>query len=210
MSTVAIIGASHGIGLETLRLALKQGHKVRALARSADSIAIDHPNLEKIKGSALDRTDVDKVVAGADAVITVLGTPPTLSPVKLFSESARTVTQSMTDNGVDRLIAVTGIGSGDSKGIGGFLYAQLFQPIFLGTIYEDKTREEAIIRDSGLAWTIARPGFLTRFPAKGRYRALTDPEDWEGGFITRGDVADFLVKQIDGKDFVHKTPLLID
>ena len=210
MSTVAIIGASHGIGLETLRLALKQGHQVRALARSADSIQVDHPNLEKIAGSALSKADVDRAVAGADAVITALGTPPTLSPVKLFSDSSRIVTQSMADHGVQRLIAVTGIGAGDSRGTGGFIYAQFFQPIFLGTIYDDKTREEAIIRESDLAWTIVRPGFLTRFPAKGRYRVLTDPEDWEGGFITRGDVADFLVKQIDDKSCIHMTPLLID
>jgi len=210
MSTVAIIGASHGIGLETLRLALKQGHQVRALARSADSIQVDHPNLEKIAGSALSKADVDRAVAGADAVITALGTPPTLSPVKLFSDSSRIVTQSMADHGVQRLIAVTGIGAGDSRGTGGFIYAQFFQPIFLGTIYDDKTREEAIIRESDIAWTIVRPGFLTRFPAKGRYRVLTDPEDWEGGFITRGDVADFLVKQIDDKSCIHMTPLLID
>lgn len=210
MSTVAIIGASHGIGLETLRLALEQGHAVRALARSADSIAATHANLEKIAGSALSEADVDRAVAGADAVITVLGTPPTLSPVHLFSDAARGVIRSMVKNKVDRLIAVTGIGAGDLKGGGGFLYAQLFQPIFLGTIYEDKDREEAIIRESDLAWTIVRPGFLTRFPAKGRYRVLTEPEEWEGGFITRGDVADFLVQQIDDQTYIHKTPLLID
>jgi len=210
MSTVAIIGASHGIGLETLRLALERGHVVRALARSADRIAVTHANLEKIAGSALSKADVDRAVAGVDAVITVLGTPPTLSPVHLFSDAARVVARSMAKNKVDRLIAVTGIGAGDSKGVGGFLYAQLFQPIFLGTIYEDKDREEDIIRESGLAWTIVRPGFLTRFPAKGHYRVLSEPHEWEGGFITRGDVADFLVKQIDDKNHIHKTPLLID
>ena len=210
MSTVAIIGASHGIGLEALRQALKQGHVVRALARSADSIAATHANLEKIAGSALSEADVDRAIAGADAVITVLGTPPTLSPVHLFSDAARTAIQSMAKHDVHRLIAVTGIGAGDSRGVGGFLYAQLFQPVFLGSIYEDKDREEAIIRDSGLAWTIVRPGFLTRFPAKGSYRVLTEPDDWEGGFITRGDVADFLVKQIDDRTHIHKTPLLID
>jgi putative NADH-flavin reductase len=210
MSTVAIIGASQGIGLETLRLALEQGHPVRALARSADRIAVTHEKLEKIAGSALREADVDRAITGADAVITVLGTPPTLSPVHLFSDTAQVITRSMVKNKIDRLIAVTGIGAGDSKGVGGFLYAQLFQPIFLGTIYEDKDREEAIIRESGLAWTIVRPGYLTRFPAKGHYRVLTEPREWEGGFITRGDVADFLVKQIDDNSQIHKTPLLID
>ncbi len=48
MATVLIIGASRGIGLETLRCALKAGHKVRALARSAGGIAVSHPDLEKV------------------------------------------------------------------------------------------------------------------------------------------------------------------
>ena len=35
-----------------------------------------------------------------------------------------------------------------------------------------------------------------------------DPRDWSCGFISRADVADFLVKQIDDDAFLHKTPVL--
>ena len=52
MATVLIIGASRGIGLETVKAALEAGHSVRALARSARRIPIDHPKLEKIAGDA--------------------------------------------------------------------------------------------------------------------------------------------------------------
>ena len=45
MRTVLIIGASKGIGLETARLALKAGHSVRALSRSATAIRLDYPSL---------------------------------------------------------------------------------------------------------------------------------------------------------------------
>jgi NAD(P)-dependent dehydrogenase (short-subunit alcohol dehydrogenase family) len=47
MATVLIIGASRGIGLETVKCALEAGHIVRALARSARRIPVDHPNLTK-------------------------------------------------------------------------------------------------------------------------------------------------------------------
>jgi len=53
MSTVLIVGASRGIGLETVRLALKAGHAVRALAQSATSIRLHDPRLEKLDGDAL-------------------------------------------------------------------------------------------------------------------------------------------------------------
>jgi hypothetical protein len=39
-------------------------------------------------------------------------------------------------------------------------------------------------------------------------RALVDPRSWTCGFISRADVADFLVKQIDDDAFLHKTPVL--
>ena len=42
-----IVGASGGVGLETVRLALKAGHSVRALARSATSICLRDPRLER-------------------------------------------------------------------------------------------------------------------------------------------------------------------
>ena len=209
MATVVIFGASRGVGLEVVKRALDAGHRVRAVARAAEEIPIDKRKLWKINASALNAGDVDRAVSGAHAVITCLGVPPTLKPVTLFSESTRCVIEAMAAHGVKRLIAVTGIGAGDSRGIGGALYTQVFQPIFLRTIYDDKDREEDIIRKTRLEWTIVRPGFLTRLPATGKYRTLTEPDQWEGGFIPRGDVADFLVKQIDDRAYLRQTPLLI-
>jgi len=49
---------------------------------------------------------------------------------------------------------------------------------------------------------------LTSGPRTKAYRALVDPRDWTCGFISRADVADFLVKQIDNGTFLHKTPVL--
>jgi len=210
MAKVLVIGASRGIGLETVRYALAAGHDVRALARSAGDIPITHIGLEKLNGSALEEADIDHGVAGCDAVITTLGMPPTQGPVRLFSRSMGLVVDAMKRHGVRRLIAVTGIGAGSSRGVGGLLYARLFQPLVLGAVYADKDREEAIVRQSGLDWTIVRPGFLTRFARTGKYRVLTDPRQWEGGFISRANVADFLVGQITDAAYVGETPLLIE
>jgi NAD(P)-dependent dehydrogenase (short-subunit alcohol dehydrogenase family) len=47
-----IIGASRGVGLETVKAALEAGHSVRALARSARGIRVSHPKLEKMADDA--------------------------------------------------------------------------------------------------------------------------------------------------------------
>jgi uncharacterized protein YbjT (DUF2867 family) len=73
VATVLIIGASRGIGLETVKAALKAGHLVRALARSARRIPVDHPKLEKIAGDALEMATVKRALTGVDAVIQSLG-----------------------------------------------------------------------------------------------------------------------------------------
>ena len=58
VAIVLIIGASRGIGLETVRAALAAGHSVRALARSARRIPVDHPKVEKMSGDALEMATV--------------------------------------------------------------------------------------------------------------------------------------------------------
>jgi uncharacterized protein YbjT (DUF2867 family) len=57
-------------GLETVKLALKAGHSVRALARSATSIRLHDPRLEKLDGDALDQQTIERALAGAQGTAT--------------------------------------------------------------------------------------------------------------------------------------------
>jgi putative NADH-flavin reductase len=191
VATVLIIGASRGIGLETVKAALEAGHSVRAMARSARRIPIDHPKLEKIAESL-------GVSAGPEIIF---------GPTRIFSKATRVLVTAMEEAHVSRLICVTGFGAGDSRGHGGFLYTVAFH-LLLARVYDDKDVQEWIIRRSKLDWVIVRPVILTDGPKTNAYRALVDPRDWTCGFISRADVADFLVKQIEDDAFLRKTPVL--
>jgi putative NADH-flavin reductase len=211
VATLLIIGASRGIGFETVKSALEAGHSVRALARSARRIAIDHPKLEKVAGDALEAGAVKRALSGVDLVIQSLGVPAgpeiILKPTRFFSKATRVLVAAMEEAQVRRLISVTGFGAGDSRGCGGFFYNAAFH-LLLGRVYDDKDVQEWIIRRSKLDWVIVRPVILTDGRKTNVYRALVDPRDWTCGFISRADVADFLVKQIDDDAFLHKTPVL--
>lgn len=211
---VVIFGASKGIGLATVKQALAAGHQVQAFARSASSIPEDHPNLEKVAGDALDPAAVSAALQPGDVVIQTLGVSMTprnvIQPVTLFSEATRVLVDAMKHAGARRLICVTGFGAGDSAEAGSILYRTLGRRGLLKRAYDDKDVQEWIIRRSGLDWVIARPGLLTDGPHTGRYKVLNDRDDWRLGKISRANVADFLVKQIDSDEFLGETPVLIE
>lgn len=210
MARVLIIGASQGIGLETTRQALEAGHEVRALSRSAARIGIADPKLDKVSGDALSQTDIDAAVNGVGAVIQVLGVGPgdLFGPVHLFSDATRILVAAMETRGVKRLVCVTGFGAGDSRSSISCLQLVPFR-LLLGRAYDDKDVQERLIRESTLDWTIARPGVLTNGPRTGRYKVLDQPSQWRNGIISRADVAEFLVRQIEGAAYVRKTPVLV-
>ena len=79
-----------------------------------------------------------------------------------------------------------------------------------GHSYDDKSRQEELIKQSGLDWTIARPGVLLNGARTGRYKVLCHPSEWRNGIIARANVADFLVKQIEDRSFISAAPALVN
>ena len=214
MAKVLVIGASRGIGLETVKAALLGGHSVCALARSAASIPIQNAALDKVSGNALDSDTIRNALKDVNVVVQTVGvdiSPRAIfEPTTLFSQSTRILVDAMKAGGINRLIAVTGLGAGDSRGHGGLLYDGVVFPLLLKRVYDDKDVQEWIIKSSGLDWTIVRPGLLTNRLATGQYRVLTAPNDWRFGTISRADIADFIVRQVDDRALIGTTPLLIN
>lgn len=209
---ILVIGATKGIGLELTKQALARGHDVRAFARSADKMTLQEPRLETRAGDARDPDALASACAGMDAVALTLGVDHNLAfvlrPVTLFSEATTALLPAMEAAGLKRLVALTGFGAGDSRARVSMLEAVPFTAI-LGRAYADKSRQEEIIRASGLDWTIVRPGILTGRPGTGRYRVLVSPESWHNGIIPRADVAHFMLGELETPRHVGEAPVLV-
>jgi putative NADH-flavin reductase len=205
---ILIVGATRGIGRQLLEQALTSGHTVTALVRNLQRLATQHERLRIIKGDILDSNSVALAMAGQEAVCCTIGVKAPWPRVTVFSEGTKNLLQAMKLTGVKRLICVTGIGAGDSRGHGGFLYDCVFYPFMLRPIYADKDRQESLIKASEVDWTIVRPGFLTNGPLTKNYKLLTNMTGVTAGRISRADVAHFMLKEIESKQYLRQTPLV--
>lgn len=205
---ILIVGATRGLGKVLLEEALEDGHQVTVLARNPDKIATVNPRLTVIQGDVRQPESVVLAARHQDVVCSCIGVPITFRKVDLFSTAAANLVAAVADNQGQKLIAVTGIGAGESRGHGGFLYDKIFQPLLLKTIYADKDREEAIIIGSQVPWLIVRPAGLTNGPRTGRYRICNDLSGVTSRRISRRDVADFILAQITAPTQFGRTPLL--
>lgn len=204
---VLILGATGGSGRQILRALSARGDSVVAIVRPRPE-AVDLAAGETIAGDARDPAVLDRALGGCDAVISALGEPVTLfGEVTVLSSATRELVGAMQRRGVRRLIAITGIGAGDSRGHGGWVYDRLILQLILRKVYQDKDRQEAIIRASGLDWIIVRPVMLTNGAPRG-VQAASDPSQPHGSIITRADVADFIVAQLDSNRWIGQTPLI--
>jgi putative NADH-flavin reductase len=203
---VLVIGATGATGRVLMREALAQGHQVTALARNTSAVAPEDHRPRVLQGNALDASEVEAAVAGHDAVLSALGTRSS-RPTTLFSESTHNLISAMDNHGVRRLVCITGIGAGDSKGHVGFLYDRIILPFVVKNIYEDKERQEEAIKQSDLDWVIVRPARLTDEPAKGEYRVFLGGS-YTAKTISRADVAAFMLAQLTDDTYVHKTPVI--
>lgn len=195
------MGATSGIGALAVTDAVSRGLHVRAFARGAESL--DKTELiEPFAGDARSAQDVSAALSGARAVIYALGIKERLSMLweeeTLFSDSTKVLLEAMKSGETKRLVAVTGFGAGRSRDAMSAI-ERLGHRAILGKPYADKDRQEALILESDIDWTIVRPVILTNGAKSRGIKVLRDPSSWRNGLVPRCDVANYLVSAVEGE-----------
>lgn len=204
---VLIVGATGGTGRQLVAQALERGFAVTALVRDPSRLQISHPQLTVVRGDVLDGGSVDAAIRGQEAVLSALGHKRYFSPTRVLSEGTRNILRAMEAHGVPRFVCETSLGIGDSAGRMGLYYTFFTIPVVLPLYFWDKTRQERIIARSKVEWIIVRPGVLTNAEKRGRYRHGPHV----GNFlwtvrISRADVADFMLNQLESDTYLRTAP----
>ena len=125
-----------------------------------------------LTGDATDPVALTAAVATQQAVIDTIGGKTPYRTTDLEQKVARAVIAAMRQQGVQRLIAVSALGVGDSKQQASFLFRRLILPTFLRGSTKDKAAMEREIQNSGLTFVLARPAVLNDQPPVGRVRVF--------------------------------------
>src|SRR6185295_17103165 len=188
-----VVAGGHGqIGLRLLRLLADGGHRARGLIRNpdhADDLTAVGAEPVVCDMEALD--DLSECCAGADAVVFAAGAGPGSGP-----ERKRTVDYGaavkLMEAGVSRYVMVSAIGAGRPDD-----WSEEMRPY-----YEAKAGADERLMESGLDYTIVRPGGLTDDPGTGR---VTVGTELGYGNIPRDDVAAVLLAVLETPGSIGKT-----
>jgi len=191
---LTIFGATGTVGREVVRQALERGHTVTAFARSLETLDRQHDRLHFAPGDVMDASAVERAIRGQDAVVCVLGSGKQLKST-VRSEGTQQIVRAMEKVGTRRLICLSTLGAGESWSNLDFYWKYVMFGFILRQVFADHERQEALVRQSNLDWTIVRPGALTDGPLTGNYRHGFPSTDRNITLkISRADVADFIMK----------------
>ncbi len=184
-----LVAGGHGqIALRLLRLLSERGHHGRGLIRNPDQAA----DLEAAGAEAvvcdMEADDVRPHVEGADAVVFAAGAGPGSGPERkrtVDEGAAVALVEAARAAGVRRYVMISAMGADDPAG----------GPEAMRPYLEAKGAADAAVRDSGLDWTIVRPGGLTDEP--GTARVAVAPSLGRSGKVPRDDVALVIAELLD-------------
>jgi putative NADH-flavin reductase len=200
-----IIGATGKTGIELIKQALAEGHHITALVRNPGKLKISHPWLRIVKGNILDCNKVDEVVQGQDAVLSALGHKRFFIYTNILSEGTKNIIAAMEKHQVKRFICITTLGINDSRFKLGLYYTLFVIPVIVFFYFMDKAKQEKLIRNTNLNWTIVRPGQLTNGRRRGHYRHGADVGNYIlTKMISRADVAHFMLSQLNDASYLQK------
>jgi len=191
---LTIFGATGNVGRHLVPLALAQGHQVTAFTRDPARISVVHERLRVLQGDVTDPASCLPAVEGADAVVVVLGAG---RQGRIRESGTSAVVAAMQEAGVDRLICQSTIGVGSSRGNLNFYWKHLMFGLLLRPAFADHVRQEHVVRDSALDWTIVRPSAFAE-TSPGTVRHGFGPS--EPGLhlkISLSDLAEFLLALVD-------------
>ena len=205
---LALFGATGKAGGAILHQAHVAGYKIHALARSSGKLDRDGQSLAMTIGDVRDLAAAERVVEGADAVVSAIGGTSPANPAVLQQGTAAILT-AMKRHGVRRLIVIQGFHlpfPADPHNFGRPMMGAVLR-VWNRHLSADSYRMAAVLTGSDLDWTLIRmPRLTPGLPGEDYRVGQLALGPWST--VTTGQVAHFTLSCLATGSFVRQAPMI--
>lgn len=205
------MGATGRTGNWVVKEAVRKGYEVNCLVRSPQKLP-DVEGIHVFVGNAINVPDLKKAVAGCGAVISALNISfksnfpwsPLSSSKTYMSDVMKTLVPVVNEQGLKRVIVCTALGVGETRKDIPFLFRLIVDHSNIGYVYQDHERQEAVLRNSDLDWTIVRPTGLTNSEKEEQIKESFGSGTKLSNTISRKSVGRCMVEAVGNEALIGK------
>lgn len=212
---ILILGATGRTGRIALQQALNSGYNVTALVRNPEKLNIESKNLKIVKGSPANIQDLSEAIDGCSAVISFLSALPEKDMItfkkinrpQLLERSIANTIKVMQLIGVERIMILSSIGTGNSYQYLPWFMKQAMKLTNMNIVFDDHDAQEKSVQNSDLDWTIVRSvGLSDNQEIKS---IVVDYDRKPDNFkISRKQIAQFFIENIFSEKYINKTVMI--
>jgi putative NADH-flavin reductase len=213
---IFLLGATGRTGKLVVGEALQRGHELNCLVRDAQKIRSAHGRLKIFEGSADRRSDLEAPMKNCEAIINVLNisrnsdfpwaklrTSPTF-----LSDVMKNIIDLAAINEIKRIVSCSAWGVAETKKDLPSWFRWLIDNSNIGYTYEDHERQEKLLMNSTLSWTIVRPTGLTNFKKHQQIVESYNNEPKPRMIINRISLAKYMVEAITDESLIFRAPTI--
>ena len=209
MKKIALFGATGQTGQKFLEVAIHHGYEIKTLVRDRTKIKNSIPKLTVFEGDVLNQQDVNKVIEGTDIVVSLFGHVKG-SPEWLQTDGTKNIISAMQKYSVERIISLSGGGlpfpEKDKPKFADHLIRTIMK-IAVPKVLNDAIAHADVLKAGNKKWVIVRGPRLTNDERNSSYRV-----GWVGvnasTKISRSDLADFILRQVEDDSFNFQMPFV--
>ena len=217
---IVLIGATAVAAPELINRALDAGHIVIGFARRPEAVEINHERFSVVKGDVYEVETIEAALNGDEIVVSYIDVAMTLDEedaagIDLFSKGTANIVAAMKAKGNERLIVASAVGaehiileepSADASMSERFVWLRRHK-------YDDIRRMEMIVEGSELDFIILRLPHLVGGPPGDAVNIVVNANTYNAAVrdaeparpLTRADLSDFILQNLEADTYVGKT-----
>ena len=208
---VLLLGATGRLGSQILKELNDKGIETSVLVRNPDRVKVKSEHIRVSKGDVTNINDLGIAMEECDVIISALNISrksdfpwsKLRTPETLMSDVMKILVNTAGKNNIQKIVTVSAWGANDSEKDLPAWFRWVINNSNVKYGYQDHERQENILMNSKIDWTIVRPVGLSNSQSSKKANISTESVT-SGIMVGRRSVAMFIVENITNDEFNNK------